>query len=428
MTRVFARGKSYPAEALDLVLDCGHRVKAGEGCASIACDGGRHAGRRVETHECLDCIAATHGLAVVLPPARPAASAALPRIRVGIVTPALYLGGAERWILTLLAWCDRARIDWVGVAALDPNLGVPEIVAEVRQTCPVLDSFEAMLGLADRVDVLLTWGVPDMRAHLGPHRRCKVVMVSHGCHVATSGVLRGCEDADALAAVSRVAVGPFLESQRSRVRIIPNGVDPARVVPTRSRAEVRAAWGVPLEVKVLGCLQRKSPEKNPLALASAVRKLPDRWVGVMVGDGLGADFVHAHAASAAPGRVAFPGVDLDVGSVLGAFDAFLLPSFEEGASLALIEAWMAGVPAVATPVGLVVDHPELVRVVSPAAEGSELAEAVLLDELDPAATTERIKLARFVALDSYRASCFGAAWTRYLCDVARQPSYRITHA
>ncbi len=96
---------------------------------------------------------------------------------------------------------------------------------------------------------------------------------------------RRTEYADAWVAVSSYAITAFPETVRDKVVVIENGVDPARIAPKRTRAEVRDSWGVPRSAKVLGCLQRMSKEKNSGALAIGVAHLPMEWFGVRIGMG-----------------------------------------------------------------------------------------------------------------------------------------------
>ncbi len=75
---------------------------------------------------------------------------------------------------------------------------------------------------------------------------------------------------------------------------------------------------------------------------------------------------------------------------------------------------MAGIPAVATPVGLALEHPHLVRGVSLDPSGREIAKAVLADVADPAGTTLRIQDARLTAMSRYTADAFARRWESYL--------------
>jgi glycosyltransferase involved in cell wall biosynthesis len=340
-------------------------------------------------------------------------------LRIGYVAPSLFAGGAERWILSLARALDPARFTHAGIAVVDPNIGCRQRIAEAEALGPVLTGPRAPGHLLERCDAIPWWGVP-----IPPYRprRCRIIYVQHSCHSPTAGFRR----ADAWVAVSRaarLAIPPPIRHD-AKCRVLLNGTDPARVVPTRDRATMRRDWGVPPGSLVLGCLQRVAPEKRPEALAEAVRELPEPWVGVLVGGGIGewSDRVIERAKRVAPGRVFFPGIDFDVGSVLGAFDIFLLPSHSEGASLALNESWQAGVPAVATPVGIAPEFPGCATLLPERPTARDIADAVLGLWAAPNERARMIRAAREVAVDTLSARAFGDRWGGYLEELCFAPA------
>jgi glycosyltransferase involved in cell wall biosynthesis len=73
---------------------------------------------------------------------------------------------------------------------------------------------------------------------------------------------------------------------------------------------------------------------------------------LIVGGGRRIDEIKALAASLGlAGEVHFLGTRRDVPDLLNAMDIFVLPSYSEGVSLALLEAMAAGLPVIATAVG-----------------------------------------------------------------------------
>ena len=128
-----------------------------------------------------------------------------------------------------------------------------------------------------------------------------------------------------------------------------------------------------------------------------------------------------YAVERAPGRGIFRPAAQDVGDILSGLDVFMLASHREAFSLALIEAWIAGVPVVATPVGsipelelkfgkLTLDVP-----INPTAE--ELGEAVVL-AVSPEG--RRIaELARQIALEHFTCEKMLQRWTEYLRGICR---------
>lgn len=105
---------------------------------------------------------------------------------------------------------------------------------------------------------------------------------------------------------------------------------------------------------------RQSPEKNPLAPAKAVWAARNRrpaWHAVYYGPGPAGrgpcPETHAWCEEHIPGRYRMYPPETHIGDILQGFDCLVLASHREAFSLTLIEAWLAGTPVVATPVGSV---------------------------------------------------------------------------
>jgi glycosyltransferase involved in cell wall biosynthesis len=338
------------------------------------------------------------------------------RIRVGFHTPSFYRGGAERWILDLARTLDAMRFVVVGFSCTNGAIGSQDIADEARTLAPILVGRHAVRELDRHCDALIAWGDADVPRLIGDRRNSRVVIVSHTSGDWGESAVKGWEDADGLVAVSTVALEPFPEEARPRVEIIPNAFQESRVVPKRRRDEVREGWGILPGEKVLGVLGRISPEKGPDHLIRAVDYLPWRWRGVHVGDGLPENRARyaAMAETISGGRVTYPGYDPEVGSVLHAFDAFLLPSSFEGSSLALLEAWAAGIPCLTTPVGIALEHPEWVRMLEVPVKARDVAIAVLDDEMDEWGTGRRVREARDGVERLYSGREWAKRWGEYL--------------
>jgi glycosyltransferase involved in cell wall biosynthesis len=149
----------------------------------------------------------------------------------------------------------------------------------------------------------------------------------------------------------------------SRVRTVPNAVDPARVVGP-SRAEARASLGIRSEGAVVLSLGSLSWEKDPLrALRATAPRLGPATTHLFVGDGpLAADVGAAATELGVEPWVQVLPARPDVGTVLAAADLLVFSSRAdgmEGMPAVLMEAGMAGVAVVATDVagvGEVVEH------------------------------------------------------------------------
>jgi glycosyltransferase involved in cell wall biosynthesis len=148
---------------------------------------------------------------------------------------------------------------------------------------------------------------------------------------------------------------------RSRITVIPNGVDAARFVPPAPVDEARRALGADASPLVgsVGCLAAR---KDYGTLLEALRLLGDRGLAfraALVGDGPDRDALEARAAALGlADRVRFLGERADVDRLLPGMDVFVLSSREEGIPNALLEAMAAGRACVATAVG---GTPEVLR-------------------------------------------------------------------
>ena len=176
----------------------------------------------------------------------------------------------------------------------------------------------------------------------------------------------------------------------AKVRVVPNGVDLARLGQHRPRAEVRRELGLSETTPVVGLVARLDHwGKGHKEFLSALATLKDRYPieALIIGGGRREGEVEQLAADLGlAGRVHFLGQRPDVPDLLAALDIFVLPSHSEGVSLALLEAMGMGLPVIATAVG---GLPEVVRhekngLLIPARDPEALAQALarLLAEPD----------------------------------------------
>jgi glycosyltransferase involved in cell wall biosynthesis len=159
-----------------------------------------------------------------------------------------------------------------------------------------------------------------------------------------------CRQATALVAISKEIERELVEAgyEPSRIQALPNGV-PVPLDPWQRRPGWRTA---PRAVFV----GRLAPEKNLPSLIRAwpdVRKVyPDARL-TLAGDGPERQALKALAGSlglsSGPDQaIDLPGAVADVTTLLRQSDLFVLPSTEEGMSVALLEAMALGIPLVAS--------------------------------------------------------------------------------
>lgn len=154
------------------------------------------------------------------------------------------------------------------------------------------------------------------------------------------------------------ATGRRLGLARGPVHAIGNGSDPARFRPAlpqeTTRADIRAAFGTPLDLTVILMVGRLVAEKGYPELVDAMRDVAaELWI---VGERLASDHAGGIAAALAKAendpvlknRIRLLGYRSDVPDLLRAADIFTLPSHREGMPRSIVEAMLTGLPIVAT--------------------------------------------------------------------------------
>jgi glycosyltransferase involved in cell wall biosynthesis len=278
-----------------------------------------------------------------------------PPLRVLHVGAAMVLAGAEVQLQGLVKYLDPARVAVTESLVANPKLFDPAVAKQLGVPCRVAGRDE-MRAACKGADVLLCWGWPldewlaDVRPPLG-------VFVAHGEGDWTRKALDGC----ARVTDHVVAVGQRVADATCAgypTTVIPNGIDLARIAPTRPRAEARAALGLAEGDFVLLYAGRFSGEKHPEVALEALALLPARFKLVMAGWGPMGPLLRKAAAERLPGRVVFAPPDGPMGDYYRAADALVNCSDQEGMSLVLLEAMFSGLPIAATAVGSV---PEMAR-------------------------------------------------------------------
>ena len=124
--------------------------------------------------------------------------------------------------------------------------------------------------------------------------------------------------------------------------------------PSRSREDVRAELGIPVDSAVVGTVTRLSPQKAPLDFLDAAAHVAAQQPNVhfvIVGDGpLRADVEAQVVTLKLTERIHLTGLRRDVPDLLHSFDIFALSSLWEGLPRVLPQAMAAGLPIVATAV------------------------------------------------------------------------------
>jgi glycosyltransferase involved in cell wall biosynthesis len=289
----------------------------------------------------------------------------------------LAMGGAQALLLTLLRELGVSGRAESTVCAMTSRWADPELVSAIRASGAQLEYAERGIGdprlpfaiagiaRASRADVVHSHLSV---ANVGSRLAARLIRRPHVTTVHTMpGPLiedsRARARADGLTArLSKVLVAPSVELAdaysaafrvpRSRFRVIANAPSAAPPENGFDREGLRAQLGAGTGFLVV-CVARLQREKGIDDLVEAAALLRDRVPGLRIavaGDGPEDErFQQAISASGAP--VTLLGHRGDIGSLLAAADAFVLPSRHEGLPISLLEAMAAGLPSVATAVG-----------------------------------------------------------------------------
>ena len=185
-----------------------------------------------------------------------------------------------------------------------------------------------------------------------------------------------------------------------KIRVIYNGVTPPAALDAAARAALRASLGIGPAEFVVGTVGRFDSIKNlPMlvrSLADVMRREP-RVRGLLVGDG--PEMARIRALVTELGldrRITFTGYRDDARQLAQCMDLFVLSSFSEGTSMALLEAMSAAVPVAVTAVG---GNPEIVTAgetgwVVPSDDAAALAVAIGEAARDEATRRQRAEAGR----------------------------------
>lgn len=147
---------------------------------------------------------------------------------------------------------------------------------------------------------------------------------------------------------------------KSKVFVIPNGIDTKRFVPSAiAYKEVRKELGLPEDAKIVGIVAALRPEKNHALFLQLAKRLQERNTKthfVIVGDGPERASLRVQRATMGLQHcVHFLGSRSDTPRLLAAMDLFLLTSHNEASPVSILEALSCEVPVVASRVGSIPD-------------------------------------------------------------------------
>ena len=130
-----------------------------------------------------------------------------------------------------------------------------------------------------------------------------------------------------------------------RSYVVYNAIDVPRFSAQLNSTEARARFDLPRNALLLGIICRLVPEKGCLEFLSIIERLPNRWHGVICGDGpQRRELQNRCAALGITGRIHFLNCQDDVRPVYAAIDAYAFLSSYEPFGLVAAEAMACEVP------------------------------------------------------------------------------------
>jgi glycosyltransferase involved in cell wall biosynthesis len=252
------------------------------------------------------------------------------------------------------------------VSPLYDTLSVARIVRLIRKERPhILHTHTAKAGAVGRLAAVLA---REARPPIVVHTFHGHVLRGYFGPVASAG-FRGVERSLAAATTRLVAVSPQVRddlvdlgvARPGKFTVIRLGIDLDRRITGAAGggAELRRLFGVSPDEFVVGWIGRMTAIKRVPELLDAFRRLRERGVEArlcLVGDGPDREQVEQRAHELGVSRhTLFVGYQRDVAPYYTFFDAFALPSANEGTPVVAIESLAAQRPVVASRVGGVPD-------------------------------------------------------------------------
>lgn len=310
----------------------------------------------------------------------------MPPIRVGFVVHVMQVAGAEvlteQTIRTLggriepTIFCldsigqigERLRAEGIAVVCLDRKQGGRDYSVSWRMAREIRERGIRVVHAHQYTPFFYAALAKILTLH-----RFKLIFSEHGRHYPdiVSGSRRLVNRlilsrfADAINACCEFSARAVIEKDGfpgRRVEVIDNGIDLTPYLNAWNKQRVRESLGLDPERRYVSTIARFHPVKDhamllrgfaPIAHASTDTDL------LLAGDGPLRESLEALTRELGiAGRVKFLGIRRDVPELLKASDLFCLTSVSEAASLTLMEAMAARLPAVVTNVG---GNPEIIR-------------------------------------------------------------------
>lgn len=263
--------------------------------------------------------------------------------KVAFITPSLGMGGAERWVVTLVKYLQNLN------PYLILNLSGQSdkiLLDSVPNRTQILSNFysnpESIIDSLHEADAVISWCF-NLNLNLKEKLKCPTIDVSHSDPAwKNHEILIGQTSKNSLyhVGVSKVAASSF---KNNKSEVIYNGIDTERLKEVKGRNKQREEWGCENN-KIVLFLSRLSEEKNPKIILECSFMFDDSWKFIFVDTGsLKNEFNNIKNDN-----IKIVKKTENVGDYYAAADVVVLPSDVEGMPLVLLESWYCGVPVVTT--------------------------------------------------------------------------------
>jgi glycosyltransferase involved in cell wall biosynthesis len=192
------------------------------------------------------------------------------------------------------------------------------------------------------------------------------VYTQHGANIHNLGLVNRLRSkillrwTDAVVAVSDQTADSIVKNQgiaRKRIQVIHNGVEMPRIADKNELYQLRTRIGLPENSVVLGSVGRLAKVKGwdrflPVFAELLHQGGMKNLYLLLVGDGSERENIEKLSSELnIHNKIRLSGYQTDPIPYLRLMDYFLLPSYSEGLSVALLEAMACGIPAIVTDVG-----------------------------------------------------------------------------
>ena len=348
------------------------------------------------------------------------------RKNVGILLTSIDVGGVSSLFLDLIRAMNPDKVNWMLAASScwSDDIWLGKFASEIMYgTGPM-----AIEGLKAHCDAIIIGENREAAYYLADYEG-KVIFLSHGSGTWSRQAFNASAPvATHLAAVSTACKRAFPARYQDQVEVVLSGCDPVRILPTNTREALRAKHGIPQKAVCVAYIGRYSPEKNWLAPAMYCGESGKWAIYQGYPTSSDAEDFQERINGITEGRCTFIDRYAHVGDTLSMTDVLMMPSREEGFSIGIIEAWLAGVPVVSTPVGILDDRSwandigstisKWASIISHGASTNEIERSV--ESALSGKNSFDIQSIRASALGSFSSQAMAKRWETYLDKIFRE--------